>query len=61
MGDESPLGAVEDDVSKSHIRGLHGFHRDELSLADAGIHASATGPEAHSGAPAQELSGEIQK
>ncbi len=61
MGKESSLGAVEDDVSKSHIAGYDGLHRDELSLADAGIHASPTGPEAHSGAPAQKLSREIQK
>ena len=61
MGDESSLGAVEDDVSKFHIACYDRFHRDELSLADAGIHASATGPEAHSGALAQKLSGQMQK
>ena len=61
MGDDAPLGAVEDDVSKCYIASDHRLHRDELSLSDAGIHASATGPEAHSGALAQKLSGEIQK
>ena len=53
MGDESSLGAVKDDVSKCHIASYDRLHREELSLLDAGIHASATGPEAHSGAPAQ--------
>ncbi len=61
MGDKAPLGAVEDDVSKCHIAGDDRLHRDELSLADARIHASATGPEAPSGTPAQKLSGQIQK
>ncbi len=61
MGDESSLGAVKDDVCNLHIRGLNRLDRDELSLADAGIHASPTGPEMHSGALAQKLSGEIQK
>jgi len=61
MGDESSLGAVEDDVSKFHIAWNNRLHRDEFSLADAGIHASATGPETHGGAPAQEFSCEIQK
>lgn len=61
MGDEAPLGAVKDDVSKCHIAGYHRLDRDQLSLADAGIHASATGPEAHGGTPAQELSGQMQK
>ncbi len=61
MGDESPLGAVEDDVSQCHIASYHRLHRNELSLSDAGIHASAAGPEAHSGPLAQKLSGQIQK
>ncbi len=61
MGKESSLGAVEDDVSPFHIAGYDGLHRNELSLSDAGIHASPTGPEAHSSAPAQEFSGQIQK
>ncbi len=61
MGDESSLGAVEDDVSKCHIASYDGLHRDELSLSDGGIHASPTGPEVHNGAPAQKLSREIQK
>ena len=61
MGDESSLGAVEDDVSKCHIASYDRLHRDQLSLSDAGIHASATGPKAHSSAPAQKLSREIQK
>ena len=61
MGDEAPLGAVEDDVSKCHIAGYNRFHRDELPFSDAGIHASAAGPEAHSGALPQKLSGQIQK
>jgi len=56
MGKESSLGAVEDNVSQFHIAGDDRLHRDELSLSDAGIHASPTGPEAHSGAPAQKLS-----
>ncbi len=61
MGDEAPLGAVKDDVSKCHIAGYHRLDRDQLSLADAGIHASAAGPEAHRGASTQQLSGQIQK
>ena len=61
MGDEASLGAVEDDVSKCHIAGYHRLHSDELSLSDARIHASATGPEAHGGALAQKLSGQMQK
>ncbi len=61
MGKEPSLGAVEDNVSPLHIAGYDALHRDELSLADAGIHASPTGPETHSGALAQQFSGEIQK
>ena len=61
MGDQTPFGAVEDDVCELHMRGSNRLHRDDLSLSDAGIHASPTGPEAHSGALAQKLCGEIQK
>ena len=56
MGDEPSLGAVEDDVRKLHIAGDHRLYCDELSLSDAGIHASPTGPETHGGAPAQKFS-----
>jgi hypothetical protein len=51
VGDNAPLGAVEDDVSKCHSAGYHRLHSDEFSLSDAGIHASSTGSEAHSGTP----------
>ncbi len=61
MGEESSLGAIEDNISPFDIVWVYRLHRDELSLSDAGIHASATGPEAHSGTPAQKLSGQIQK
>ena len=61
MGDEAPLGAVKNDVSKCDIACYDRFHCNQLSLSDAGIHASAAGPEAHSGTPAQKLSRQIQK
>jgi hypothetical protein len=61
MGDESSLGLVEDDVFKFHVRGSNRLDCDELSLADAGVHASATGPEMHSSALFQQFSGQIQK
>jgi len=61
MGDESSLGAAEDDVSAFHIAGDDRLHRNQLPLSDAGIHASPGGPEAHAGTTAQKLSREIKK
>ncbi len=61
MGDDAPLGAVEDNVSQFHVAGDDRLHRDELPLSDAGIHASPGGPEAHAGTTAQKLSREIKK
>jgi hypothetical protein len=61
MGDESVLQAIEDNVSPFQVGRCHRLNRDQVTMANGGMHACSRGSEPHSEAMAQQLSTKVAK
>ena len=61
MGDEIVLQAKEDNVSPFQVGRCHRLNRDQVTMANGGMHACSRGSEPHSEAKAQQLSTEVVK
>ena len=61
MGDETFLQAIKDNVSPLKIGWCEGLNRDQVTMANGGMHACSRGSEPHSEAKAQQLSTEVAK
>ena len=61
MGDETFLQAIEDNVSPFQVGRCHRLNRDQVPMANGGMHACSRGSEPHSEAKAQQLSTEVAK
>jgi hypothetical protein len=61
MGDESVLQAIEDNVSPFKVGRCHRLNRDQVPMANGGMHACSRGSEPHSEAKAQQLTTQLTK
>ena len=61
MGDEAVLQAIEDNVSPFQVGRFHRLNRDQVPVANGGMHACTRGSEPHTEAKAQQLSTEVAK
>jgi hypothetical protein len=61
MGDETVLRATEDNVSSFEVARGYRLNRDQIHMANGGMHACSRGSEAHPEATAQQLSTEVAK
>ena len=59
MGDERVLQAIEDNVPPFEVGGLYRLNRDQVPMANGGMHACSGGSETHAAAKAQQLSTEV--
>ena len=60
MGNETVLQAIEDNVSPFEVGRFHGLNRDQVTMANGGMHACSRGSEPHSEAKAQQLSTQLR-
>ena len=61
MGNKPVLQAIEDNVSPSEVGRCYRFNRDQVFMANSGMHACSRGSKPHSAAEAQQLGTEIAK
>jgi hypothetical protein len=61
MGDERVLKAIEDNVSPLKIGWRNRLNRDQITMANGGMHACSRGSETHSQAKAQQLDTKVAK
>ncbi len=61
MGDEAALQAIEDNVSPFQLGRCHRLNRDQVPMANGGMHACSRGSKPHSEAKAQQLGAEVDK
>jgi len=61
MGDKIVPQAIEDNVSPFQVGRCHRLNRDQVAMANGGMHACSRGSEPHSEAKAQQLSTEVVK
>ncbi len=61
MGDKIVLQAIEDNVSPFQVGRCHRLNRDQVTMANGGMHACSRGSEPHSEAKAQQLSTKVAK
>ncbi len=61
MGNEAALKATKDDVSPFQVGSCEGLNRDQVTMANGGMHACSRGSEPHPEAKAQQLSTEVAK
>ncbi len=58
---ETVVQAIEDNVSPFEVGRCHRLNRDQVPMANGGMHACSRGSETHSAAKAQQLSTEVAK
>ena len=61
MGDKIVLQVIEDNVSPFQVGRCHRLNRDQVPMANGGMHACSRGSEPHSEAKAQQLGTEVAK
>ena len=61
MGDETVLQAIEDNVSPFEVARCHRLNRDQVPMANGGMHACTRGSEPHSEAKAQQFGTKVAK
>ncbi len=61
MGDERILQTIKDNVSPLKIGWCEGLNRDQVAMANGGMHACSRGPETYSEATAQQLGTKVAK